>query len=205
VREKLVRGIVTVFDNAPDAVLRAQLIGHLIGFDFSSSPDLQVILHDARQFRDDAFYYTTQFFKEATRGKTGVIMLEDLHWADDGSLNLLEYLLQPAGITLLIIVLPPVFFEHRPEWGRMRHHLRLDLLPLLVRTAAALSRDLRKFPKFYNLMDISLPGEGNYSLKLIKVLMTASSCVAMSLALNTKRLVNLKIPTTLVGVLNSSG
>ena len=81
VREKFERGMRTVSDNAPDAVLHAHFIGHLLGFDFSNSAHLQGVIHDARQIRDDAFHYATQFFANATKNHTGVILLEDIHWA----------------------------------------------------------------------------------------------------------------------------
>jgi len=48
------------------------------------------------------------------------LVIEDLHWADDGLLDFLEGLLGAAsGVPLLLIVTArPQFLDRRPEWGR---------------------------------------------------------------------------------------
>jgi predicted ATPase/class 3 adenylate cyclase len=213
VREKFEHGVVAVFDNAPEAVRTAHFIGHLTGFDFSKSTHLQGSLQDARQFRDDAFYYTAQFFNHVAQDRTVVILLEDLHWADDGSLDLLEYLmhnLQESPV-LIIGLSRPAFFERRPDWGKdLPHHLRLDLTPLSEQDGRNLVQEiLRKVPEIpASLMDLIVArAEGSpfYIEELIKVLIDDGVILRgeAEWQVNTQRLVNLKVPTTLVGVLQA--
>ncbi|HET7377986.1 MAG TPA: adenylate/guanylate cyclase domain-containing protein, partial [Anaerolineae bacterium] len=91
-RNKLERGFADIM--GPDSAVMAHFVGHLIGLDFSSSPYLQGILNEARQIRDLAFHYVAQLFTEVTREhQVAVIVLEDIHWADDGSLNLVDHLI----------------------------------------------------------------------------------------------------------------
>ncbi len=126
VREKLERGM-SDFMGA-DSLEKIHFIGHLIGFGFSSSPYLQGILHDARQIHDRAFHYATQFFTEVTRRAPAMILLEDIHWADHSSLDLIEHVLHMRpDLPLLILGLArPTLFERRPHWADPSTSLRAD-------------------------------------------------------------------------------
>src|SRR4029453_11590590 len=90
-RQKLERGILGFIGQKKKANLYAHFIGHLIGFDFSKSSHLKGILGDARQIHDLAFHYATQLFAEITSQQAAVIFLEDIHWADKGSLDLFDH------------------------------------------------------------------------------------------------------------------
>ncbi|HEX5809020.1 MAG TPA: adenylate/guanylate cyclase domain-containing protein, partial [Anaerolineales bacterium] len=118
-RDKLNLGIAKYIQNPEEAVEYTHFIGHLIGFDFSTSPYLQGILGDARQIRDRAFHFVAQFFSEATRAHTALIFLEDIHWSDAGSLDLLDHLMNTRpDLPLLIIGLTRSnLLEQRPSWG----------------------------------------------------------------------------------------
>ncbi|HEY4190987.1 MAG TPA: adenylate/guanylate cyclase domain-containing protein, partial [Candidatus Limnocylindrales bacterium] len=66
---------------------------------------------------------------------TGVVALlfEDLHWADPGTLDFIEHLLEwSRNVPILIITLArPELLDHRPGWGAgKRAFLALDLQPL---------------------------------------------------------------------------
>jgi DNA-binding CsgD family transcriptional regulator len=61
-----------------------------------------------------------------TRGRTGLIVFEDLHWADSESLELLEELAEPDAGQLLIVG------SYRPD-GLSRRHPAAELLPRLDR------------------------------------------------------------------------
>lgn len=135
-REKLVNGFVRLM--GPEGSTKAHLAGHLIGLDFSSSPHLRGILSDAKQIRDRAFQYMVEMFQalsawDGTGPFPVVIMLEDVHWVDDASLDLVETLVRESrGVPLLILCLArPALFERRPHWGKdLPNQLRIDL-PLL--------------------------------------------------------------------------
>ena len=131
-RHKLERGIRTWTADKENTELYAHFIGHLIGLDYSSSPHLKGILGDARQVHDRAFHYAAQLVAEIARQRTVVIFLEDIHWADAGSLDFFEYLMEKhLDLPLLIIGLTrPSLFEQRPNWGTGTvQHLSLNLLP----------------------------------------------------------------------------
>ncbi len=62
-----------------------------------------------------------------------VLLFEDLHWADPGTLDFIDHLLEwSRNVPILIITLArPELLEHRPEWGAgRRNFLALDLAPL---------------------------------------------------------------------------
>ena len=59
-----------------------------------------------------------------------MLLLEDLHWADDGSLDALAHLLhngQPLPLFILSLA-RPLLYERRPDWGTAG--TRLELQPL---------------------------------------------------------------------------
>src|SRR5689334_6514144 len=115
-REKLEHGIVSYLGNEETATLHAHFIGHLIGLDYSTSPHLKGILGDAKQVHDLAFHYAAQFFSDVAQDQIGVIFLEDIHWADRGSLDFFDHLMNTKpDLPLLIIGLTrSTLFEERP-------------------------------------------------------------------------------------------
>ena len=69
---------------------RTAFIGELLGFDFSESIFVRGIRNDARQIRDRSFNHIVQFFTELTLDSPVILLLDDIHWADNGSLELIE-------------------------------------------------------------------------------------------------------------------
>ncbi len=70
-----------------------------------------------------------------------VIFLEDLHWADDSSLDLAAYLATtlPEAQLLIVAVTRPSLFERRPNWGEgQAAFARVPLKPLSRETSRAL-------------------------------------------------------------------
>ncbi len=62
------------------------------------------LLEDPRQARFRLFDSLTAFLKSAARAQPLVFVLDDLHWADEGSLRLLEFVARElAGVRLLLI------------------------------------------------------------------------------------------------------
>ena len=61
---------------------------------------------------------------------------DDLHWADDGSLDFINHLVSACrDVPMLILGLTrATLYERRPLWGSGRsNHLRIDLAPLSKR------------------------------------------------------------------------
>ncbi len=120
----------------------AHFIGQLLRLDFSQSPHLQGLLHDPEQMRQRAFHCAGQFFAAVTQppgtppgqpAPPTLVILDDLQWSDDGSLDLLLHIARACpGAPLLIVCLArPALDERRPDWGdRFSHHTRMQLGPL---------------------------------------------------------------------------
>jgi len=210
---KLEQGILKFTRNKANATQYAHFIGHLIGMDYSTSPHLKGILGDAQQVRNLAFHYAAQFFADLSRQKTVVIFLEDIHWADEGSLDFFDALLekQPDLPLLVIGLTRPTLSEQRPDWGKgASQHLRLDLLPLSETDTHLLVLEILQkvsdVPEaITDLIVKKAEGSPFYVEELIKVLIEGGVIVRgdeqWSVSLN--RLSGLKVPATLTGLLQA--
>src|SRR5215211_5943725 len=212
-RQKLERGILSFIGDEETSTLYAHFIGHLIGFDYSTSPHLKGILGDARQVHELAFHYATQFFTDITNQQTGVIFLEDIHWADRGSLDFFDHLMNTSpDLSFLIIGFTrSTLFEERPEWGAGPvHTLRLDLLPLSNEDSRRLVKEiLQKVPvippALTELIVAKAEGSPFYVEELIKVLID-KGVILRGLdqwRVEMERLSELKVPATLTGLLQA--
>jgi class 3 adenylate cyclase/tetratricopeptide (TPR) repeat protein len=218
-REKLEQGIVELLGVENGAgTERAHFIGQLIGFDFSESPYLRGIIGDARQIRDRAFHYVAQLFGIATRQEPAVVFLEDIHWADDGSLDLVDYMARECRQSPMLIVAlaRPTLFDRRPSWGIAgspvddQVHSRLDLGPLTSwdsrRLVGEILRRLEDMPP--DLQELIVrQAEGNpfYVEELVKVLIEDGVIVKGPdrWRVEIERLVEMRVPPTLTGVLQA--
>src|SRR5438093_11161651 len=84
-------------------------------------------------------------YLEARLGTTpGTIVLEDLHWAEEPFLALLEELLEHLRAPLLLLCLArPDLLERRPSWGAGRTNaIAISLEPLDTRETETLAREL---------------------------------------------------------------
>ena len=104
-----------------DGESQAHVLGHLIGLDFSASPHVRGILHDARQIRAARLPRGSAVAAAVVERAAlpVVLMLDDLHWADDGSLDFVEHLFQAnRDLPMLVLGLTrPELFERRPDWA----------------------------------------------------------------------------------------
>jgi class 3 adenylate cyclase/tetratricopeptide (TPR) repeat protein len=213
-REKLERGLTAYAAGEPDeADMRAHFIGHLIGFDFSASPHLKGILGDARQIRDRAFHYAAEFFADVMRDQAAVILLEDIHWADDGSLDLIEHLIreQPEAPLFIVGLTRPTLFERRPQWGTgPAAHLRINLQPLSEQNCrqlvAEILRKVSEIPEaLQELIVTRAEGSPFYVEELIKVLIDDSVIITgdETWRVEAERLAAVRVPATLTGLLQA--
>ncbi len=178
VREKMERGTGEVLGEDEEWQMKAHFVGQLLGFDFSDTPHLQGVLDDPKQPRDRALIYLTGFFHATTALAPAVIFLEDIHCADDSSLDVINHLaLTTADRRLLIVCLGrTTLFERRPLWGEgQTFHTRLELRPLSKwdsrRLVAEILQKVDHVP--VDLRDLLVTGaEGNpfFIEELIKML-----------------------------------
>lgn len=113
---------------------RALLVGQLAGFDFSAVPSVQALLGNPSLSRQ-ALADLTLFFRSLAASAPVALFLEDIHWADNSSLDLFFHLPTELSAFPLLIVASsrPNLFERRPDLlaeGEGRHILHLDPLSL---------------------------------------------------------------------------
>jgi predicted ATPase/class 3 adenylate cyclase len=175
-RRKLVEGLRTVLG----ADAQPELLGQLIGLDFSASPAVQAVAADARRLRDKALGVGIEWLRclSAADDTPIVLLLDDLHWADDGSLEFVRRVLGAHELPLFVVMLArPELIERHPDWGDAAgaaHRLvRVKALDrtLSGRLAETLLQRLDAVPQA--LRDLVIDGaEGNpfYMEELVKML-----------------------------------
>ena len=83
--------------------------------------------------REELFSAWRTFFERIAAEATVALVFEDLHWADPGTLDFIDELVEwSRGVPILVItVARPELFEHRPDWGAgRRNFMALGLEPL---------------------------------------------------------------------------
>jgi predicted ATPase/class 3 adenylate cyclase len=204
VREKFRAGMAVALDTN-----QADLVGQLLGFDFSSNQSVQDQLgHES--FGELAISHLAQYLRVIASQPT-VIFLEDIHWADDSSLDLINNLVtvNPDVRLLVICLARPTLFERRPSWGEgEKFHTRIKLRRLSRRATRNLVLEiLQKVIEVpTDLRDLIVDSaEGNpfYVGELIKMLIEDGVIELDEVHWRVKqeRLAEVRVPPTLAGVL----
>ena len=210
-RGKLVAGIASMI--GPKSEEQAAFIGEMLGFDFSESDYVRGIRNDARQIRDRSFRNIAQFFAKLTMDSPIVLLLDDIHWADNGSLELIEYLakLETNLPIFILCTTRPRLDESHPNWGR--DFPLCTIIPIKSLDLGA-SRELVT-EILQNVSDlpqelvetVAKNAEGNpfYLEELIKVLIEDGVIVKGegTWQIVPHQLTKLRVPATLTGVLQA--
>jgi len=215
-RDKVERGIAALFagDDAAAGDAHAHLLGHLLGIEWPASSHLQGILQDPKQIRNRAFHAAALVVRRTAGFAAGrlVVLVEDLHWADDESLDFLGYLLDVDGDVPMLVVaaMRPTLLDRRPDWlatgGR---HQRLDLAPLDARASRELARALmHKLPDLPATLRDLVTGaaEGNpfYLEELVQMLIDQGViATGVTWSVQAEALRSMRLPATLTGVLQT--
>src|ERR671919_630328 len=93
-------------------------------------PALLEAVQDANGTADERVRAGAELVRQLTGGVAGVVVFEDLHWADSESLSVFEQLAEPGGGRLLLVG------TYRPD-GLSRRHPASGLLPRLERRLLA--------------------------------------------------------------------
>jgi len=211
VHEKFVKGIAGFLGEGSER--KAHLVGQLVGFDFSSKPDVEAALKDGDAFRREAQDYLGEFFTTASKTSPVMIHIEDIHWADDRSLDIVNNLVREnTDLPLFVLCMSrPSLYDRRPQWGEgQRFHERIQLEPLSQLSSRRLVRELLKnVPEVPTaLRDLVVDrADGNpfYIEELIKALIDDRVILKGESAwsVDTTRLSTVRVPATLTGVLQS--
>jgi class 3 adenylate cyclase len=99
--------------------------------------------------RGESFAAVRRFFEAMAEQRPLVLVFEDLHWADDDLLDLVDYLVEWASDVSLLVVATarPELLERRPGWGGgKRNAATISLSPLDDDDTARLIADLLESP-----------------------------------------------------------
>jgi class 3 adenylate cyclase/tetratricopeptide (TPR) repeat protein len=203
VMEKFRKGMAGILE--PE---KADLVGQLLGFDFRSSPSVSGLLGSS-SFGRMAELYLLNYFKQVF-SQPGLMLLEDIHWADLSSLEFVKKLKNELkDLPLLVVCLArPIIFERTPEW--CDDHRRINLQPLSGSQSRELVSQLlqkvNQMPERLKQMIVE-GAEGNpyYVEELVKMLMDSGVIVRgeEEWAVSDLQLEKFKVPPTLTGILQS--
>jgi class 3 adenylate cyclase/tetratricopeptide (TPR) repeat protein len=197
-------------DFGSDAELQAALVGQLIGLDFSDVATLQTL--DARARQDRALAVLQHWLQGSAVQAPALLVLEDLHWADDASLAWLRGLAADRGPRVWASARPAMLdgdgIEGDDGWpapSRLR-------LPALGRDAAqslahALLADVEQASAAALVEVLVDRAEGNpyYMEEVWRRLCDDGVLQACGTRwrVDAARLQSLQLPTTLIGLLQA--
>ena len=132
VAEKLGRAVRDVVVDTSEAARIEASLGLLVGIGSTTA-----IHGDGRQV---AFAAWRRFLEAVAYRRTLVLVFEDIHWADGGLLDFIEYLLEWSRNRRILIVCTtrPELTEKRPTWGGGENATQLALEPLATEQIAEL-------------------------------------------------------------------
>lgn len=190
---------------------QADLVGHFVGFDFSTSRAVRNLL-GSQSFEAIAFAHLAKYLRSIAESQT-VILLDDIHFADDGSIEILERIANSIdNVPLMIVSMSrPSLYEQHPQWGDgIYGHQVIDLKPLSKQDSMMFVQDiLKKAPRVPDKLGTLLieAAEGNpfYIEELVKMLIEDDVIITddehWHIALD--KLTDVKIPASLTGVLQA--
>ena len=220
VEKKMIQGIQKLTHlSSKEIQARAQTIGHLIGLNLGTKNQQPISPTEAPQIRIRAFGYLRDIFKQVVADSPATLMiLEDLHWADKHSLELIKYL---TGISRdaplhIFCLTRPSHVEEEMTWGQTKvgettvSQTILHLKPLTeIESRQLVSDILRKLPEvpedLCNLVVERAEGNPFYVEELIKVFIEDGIILTGDdqWQIKSTQLSHIRIPTTLTGVLQA--
>lgn len=212
-RAKLVAVFGATFDERADE--RSALVGQLIGLDFSQDPHIAGIVRDGRQIRARAFHAMALFLavrceKEA---RAILVLLDDLHWADAGSVDLIDHIATQCAASPIVIgcFARPLLLEHRPTWANARRaDVRIELGQLGAESGeqlidALFPRDADAPDELRSLVLANADGNPFHIQELLGMLLDDGIVVpgADGWRVDHARLACTRVPTTLTAILHA--
>ncbi|MCB9562720.1 MAG: tetratricopeptide repeat protein [Kofleriaceae bacterium] len=120
-------------------------LGVFVGVDFPATPFLQVVAENPRQMDDVARTVLRRFIELDAQQSPLILVIDDLQWADDDTLQLCSDLASGLGGSPVVIVgcTRPEMLVRCPQWGQGAvDHERLDLRNLEPEEAETMFRNL---------------------------------------------------------------
>jgi tetratricopeptide (TPR) repeat protein len=146
-RKRLLECVTAALEDAErreDPVIIAAYLGHTIGIE---SPERRQALlpADAQALQDGLLRAWRTFFEALAELRPVILLIDDIHWADDALLNLIDYVANRSSGVPLLVLCParPELQEKRPGWGLgRRNDIAIALEPLPERETARLIQAL---------------------------------------------------------------
>lgn len=196
-----------------DIAIDAPLVGRLIGIAATDAPYVHGEVVDARQLADRATAAIGRLLALAAVEMPVVLLLEDLHWADRASLDVLRRIRRDiAASPLLMVALSrPPLPEETSLWGENEtSHREIVLEPLSQAETEMLVEEV--FQNVDSLPEetrrlIAVTGGGNpfFVEELVRMMIDEGAVLVVDdrWELRTDRLGELSIPPTVTGVIQS--
>jgi len=153
IQKKFLRGIDYLWGPRPsDASSEeaAHFIGTLTGIQWPDSPYLTEY-HDAPEPRTRrSFDLIREMLRRASADCPLVILLDDLHWADEGSLAVLTHLISEGDDNFRLLVLAgarPELMAKQVQWANMARVITLKPIPVSSEIVGSAYPTLSELPK----------------------------------------------------------
>lgn len=217
IREKIVNGLSAMLPRYSEGELSEQalLIGQLVGLAATTQTTGEAGAPNVVGSKERAVESLVVYLDAVIRrSPVSLMFLEDVHWADEDSLALLERMASLAATRslLMLCLARPMFLERRPGWpgDQPSGAFYLALRPLDERDSRDLVLSiLRKLPhvppSLSDLIIRSAAGNPYYVEELVRVLIEDGVIVPEQGAwqLRSRELTRLRVPGTLTGVLQA--
>jgi tetratricopeptide (TPR) repeat protein len=206
---KLTHGLEAVFGERSEE--HAFLVGQLIGFDCGSSLAVAALGGDGEQLRSRAFVSLMQYFRGLQRRQNCpiVLVLEDLQWADRGSLDFVCQL-RPAcrDLPILMLCTTRLKLQERSDFSASDGDIELSAMSdassrEMVDTM--LGRAGKLHPELGDLVCHKAQGNPYFIVEIVNMMIDEGVIVAdgSHWKLQAQRLTEFPVPTTLTGLLQA--
>ncbi|MFN8467870.1 MAG: adenylate/guanylate cyclase domain-containing protein [Caldilineaceae bacterium] len=208
VERKLQTAFLPMLPDQPDA---PALVGRLLGFTGGSGSPDQV--EDPEVLQNRALARLGAYYRALAADRPVVALIEDLHWVDDSSLDLLDRLNTTLDDRRILIVATarPELTGRRPQWSDGSTSIEwIELDQLSAADCGRLLRELLKpmdtVPqRLVNQITAAADGNPYFVEELVKVLIEdgAIDATVQPWMVNETRLAQVRLPQTLTGVLQA--
>ncbi|HSH04323.1 MAG TPA: adenylate/guanylate cyclase domain-containing protein [Anaerolineae bacterium] len=213
VTNKLEAGMQAVLGEAETHIAEAHVLGYWVGFDFSESPHVVGIVKDAKQIEQRGWQALASYWRALVKQQPLILFLEDVHWADEESLAIIERLGREKvreGV-LIVANTRPNLYERVPNWGLGRPYQQKVSLTALTETeneqlVATLLSNMKNVPdNLQQLIKEQSQGNPFYVEELVKMLIDERVIQKglMGWTVNEEQLAVVRVPHTLTGILQA--
>jgi class 3 adenylate cyclase len=147
VRTQLLRCVtdaLALAHRAEDPEMIATYLGYTFGIE-SAAQRRSMLPSDTQQKQEGLLRAWRIFFEAIAQPNGLMVLIEDIHWADDALLDLIEYVATRTteSSLLLLCTARPALLEKRPDWGGgKRNHVTVGLDALTPAATQQLVREL---------------------------------------------------------------